>query len=455
MSAYKLNNDLMTKLQDDNQQLVDMLGKFGTSVQFIEERRDLIDLIVVEKCLTIEDRNEQSAILASPDHRDFYLLLQRKLKCMIKACETLSTGTVEFGAGNMRAFTARTIRDKGCNVFRETKLGFLVASAVEWSKHNLAAVPFIDTIGSVFQLIVALKDEHDRYLGLAHVADFATMVCLPYYGTTSLDNAIEQFARLIVRARCGSPSCQFVEDNDEFGKLKQLMIKLLADSGNTPAKEQASIAADCAFAHIMKPRQDSILFGVLNNSIVDADLVEALAATTLGISVEDLKQLEQISLSSQTISLTNNDMPTNEITANVSNEVLHGMSASVSAGTRSTIDHSASYASSDAVAEQEARIQKQDEVIRQLSRKIARLERNIDDDSGGGTMYARPEDVFRNEIANVRNLKNNVRGLTDEVTTIDYQVTNHNLRILILEERLQERESTGVSENGRTKNKKK
>ena len=451
----------MLSLKDENQRIANKLNQLDSSSRFIEERRDLLDLIVVEKCTAIDEQNEQSAILASPKHRDFYLLLQRKLKCMITSCETLSTGMVGPGGGDLRKFIANTIAsDNGCNILKETKLGFFIASAVEWAKKNFAVVPFIDTVGSIFQVILALKDEHDRYVGLARVSDFATMVCLPQFGTTSLDSAVEKLARLIVRARCGSPSCKFFEAKDEFGRLKQLMINLLAASGNTPAKEQASEAADCAFAHIMKSHHDSILSGVLNDSIRDVGLAEALAATVLGMDVQDLKKLDPVSVATTNDIQPNIDIANTVATAaNDSNDVQNNTTTSVSTG---TTFHSAAYASSDLVAAQETKlqkqeemIQKQNEIIQQLSRKMARLEKSADNDCGGGTMHARPEDVFRNEIAGMKNLKSDVKGLSDEVTTIEYEVTDHNLRILILEERLKDLEHTATSEKVHSNSRKK
>jgi hypothetical protein len=152
--TFKLNETWMISLQKENQQLVDKLTELDSSIQFFDERRDLLDQIVVEKCMTIEEQNEQRAILASPKHRDFYLLLQRKLKCMIQSCETLSTGMVRVAGGDMRAFCAKTISEHGYNIFKETKVGFFIERAVEWSKKNLACIPFVDTIGSVFQVIV-------------------------------------------------------------------------------------------------------------------------------------------------------------------------------------------------------------------------------------------------------------------------------------------------------------
>ena len=461
--AFKLNEAWMQSLQIENRQLVSRLSQLDSSLQFIAERREMLDLIVVEKCMTIEEEDEQSAILESPDHRDFYLLLQRKLKCMIRSCETFSAGMAKVGRGDMRAFCARTINENGYNVFKEMKVGFFIASAIQWSKKNFAFVPFVDTVGSIFQVIVTLKDERDRYMGLARVADFATMACLPQYGATSLDVTIEKVARHFVRARIGSPTCRFVEKKDQFGKLKQLMIDVLADSGNTPAKEQASKAANCAFAHIMKPCEDSVLFEVLNDSIRDVGLAEALAATILGISVQDLQQLAPFPISPPPVAIRpTNDTPTGSAKApiaSVSNAVINCTAAS-----STTLPfQSDAFASSHVVAEQVVKVQKQEEmiqqqnemirkqeemmrkqneIIQQLSRKMARLEKDTDNDSGGGTMFAKPEEVFKNEIAGIKTLKQDVKGLTDEVTTMDSQVADNNLRILVLEERIQYLEST-------------
>ena len=437
-------------MQNENQSIVNRLSQLDSSLQFIDERRDLLDLIVVEKCTTIEEQNEQNAILASPKHRDFYLLLQRKLKCMIQSCETLSTGMVRVAGGDMRAFCAKTISEHGYNIFKETKVGFFVERAVEWSKKNLAFIPFVDTIGSVFQVIVTMKDDRDRYVGLARVADFATMSCLPHYGATSLDVTIEKVARHFVRARIGSPSCKFVEKKDQFGKLKQLMINLLADSGNTPAKEQASKAADCAFAHIMKPSEDSILVDVLNDSIHGVGLAEALAATILGISVHDLKQLEPFSASppADAIRPTNDTPCVNVPTANVSNVVLSGTSVS----TTTASFQSAAYASSDVVAELAAKLQKheemnqtQEELIRkqnetiqrqqelqsQLRKDIAYIKKKVKDSnpeptSDGGLVFA---DKYEESKDAVQNLSTTVNYLRDRQLMTESRMTNFAERI--------------------------
>ena len=418
--------DLMQSLQIENQQIIDKLSRIDRSHQYIEERREILDFIVVEKCESLEEQEEQNAILSSLLHRDFYILLQRKLKCMIKSCEILSTGMVGASCGDLRSFTARTIREQGCNVLQETHLGFFIGNAVAWVKKNLAVVPFIDSVGSVFQLVVTLKDERDRYLGLARVSDFATMVCLQRKGATSLDSAVERFARLIVRARCGSPLCKFVEDKDELGIFKQIMVKLLADSGDTPAKEQASKAADCAFAHIMKPGRDSVLVDILYGDMFDVSLDEALAASILGMTVNDLLKLDPFTVSSHSELPSSGDatiksMRMNTDTTIASNALLNDASASLSSSF-----YEVSYASSDLVAEQESKIQKQDVMIQQLTQQVARLEKaskqsnaRASYDAGGGMVFANPTEQFKNEVAGIHT--ENVmldRRLCDQATII-------------------------------------
>ena len=80
-------------------------------------------------------------------------------------------------------------------------------------------------------------------------------------------------------------------------------------------------------------------------------------------------------------------------------------------------------------------------MIRQLNRKIASLVKSVENESGGGTAYAKPEEVFKNESASIKQLKKDIRGLGDEVTTIDNQVSTNNLRTLMIEERFKEVES--------------
>ena len=116
-----------------------------------------------------------------------------------------------------------------------------------------------------------------------------------------MECTIEKLASLIVRSRYGSSSCEFVEAKDKFGKIKQFIIYLLAETGDTPAKEQASKAADCAFAHIFQPTNNSLLYKVLHGEIVDVNLDEALAASLLEIFIEELRSFAVFSAESQSL----------------------------------------------------------------------------------------------------------------------------------------------------------
>ena len=96
------------------------------TIEFLGERSTLLDLMLVEKCITLKDIKEQNAILSSPEHGDFYILLQQRLKCMITSCETLDTGMVGEG-GDIRSF----ISINGCNELRAAKLGCYVGQVIQ------------------------------------------------------------------------------------------------------------------------------------------------------------------------------------------------------------------------------------------------------------------------------------------------------------------------------------
>ena len=100
--------DLMLSLQVENQQILDKLSQIDSSHQYFDDRHTILNLIVVEKCKTLEEQEEQNAILSCSLHRDFYILLQQKLKCMIKSCETLSAGMVGVGYSDLWSFTAQS-----------------------------------------------------------------------------------------------------------------------------------------------------------------------------------------------------------------------------------------------------------------------------------------------------------------------------------------------------------
>jgi hypothetical protein len=63
--------DLTMTLQIENQEIIKKLSHISSSHQYIDERREIFNHILVEKCETLEEQREQNAILSSPLHRDF------------------------------------------------------------------------------------------------------------------------------------------------------------------------------------------------------------------------------------------------------------------------------------------------------------------------------------------------------------------------------------------------
>jgi hypothetical protein len=316
MENFVLNestiDELMQCYEKNNQYILNALDTINTTNQFTPESCTILQQLIVEKCNTQKDIIEQQAILDSPKHRDFYILLNRKLYCMITACENLTSGMIASNenGNSFRSYMKQILlQDNWIDILKTVKIGLFIASSINWGKKNIAIVPFIDTIGSILQIIAASKDERDQCIGIAQVVDFAVLACLQNNnsGVMNLRQVVEKCSRLIVRARHGRlPSCEYpVEENDKLGRIKQFILFILAESDNTVSKEQACKAADCAFAHIMQPKEESILYDVLvlNKVDVGATLEEALAAAILNISVDTLRNLDPFtSVSSSSLS---------------------------------------------------------------------------------------------------------------------------------------------------------
>jgi ankyrin repeat protein len=283
-------------LRSQNQRLEEILASNNNQngASFTEVERDILVQVIGETCRTQAEEDEKQAILVS-HHAEFYIWLCRKLYCMISAFEVLSSGAVDHGSGEtMRSMTGRLLRETSYDVLRETKIGVILANIVGCVKRNLAVVPLLDTVGSICQLILTFKDERDQYMSVARVADFATMVSI----TSKADGlrcTVERFARIMVRARCGLSSKPFVETHSEFGKVKQLIVTMLGDSGNTPAKELACKAADCCFAHLMKPNKGSVLDSMFRDPCWNDQMAfhEVMAAATLEIRLDEIGQLNK------------------------------------------------------------------------------------------------------------------------------------------------------------------
>jgi hypothetical protein len=305
--------EMMDKLQKENQKLMNLFekhsslnadkkeqGTIQTSSLLTDEKQELLDELLDEKFSHHRDNLERQAILSNPTHREFYLLLTRKLYCMINSCENLSTGMVTSENKEIvRTFKSNMLRNKSTQI-RDTAMagiGFVVNTAVTVAKESIPGVKFVaEPMHAMFNVIVSLKNKRDQYLAVARVADFANAASILQAGNSkALQSTIETFARLMIRARSNLPSFPFTEKQDKFGRMKQYMVNLLADDDNTPLKEQASLAADCALAHIMMPSNESILDDILNGSRCDVNLAEALASATLNISIDEVRNLNPFS----------------------------------------------------------------------------------------------------------------------------------------------------------------
>ena len=309
---------MMDKLQKENQKLMNLFEKnsavplnisrqgTGNKLSWLTyERQELLDEMLGEKFSDQRDEHERQAILANSMHREFYLLLTRKLYCMINSCENLSTGMVPSGNKEIirtHKSTTSMLHDSSQQIRGAAiaGIGLVVSTAFTVVKESVPGIKIVaEPIHAMFNVIVSLKSKRDQYMAVARVADFASVASILQAGNSkALQSTVEKFARLLIRARSSLSSFPFTEKQDKFGRMKQYMINFLADSDNTPIKEQASFAADCAVAHIMMPSEESILYGILNGDVLDTNLSEALAAATLNMSLDQIRNLDPISIES-------------------------------------------------------------------------------------------------------------------------------------------------------------
>jgi hypothetical protein len=369
---------------------------------FTAAERHALSLMIGSTCESQEEEAEKRAILADPDLGEFYVLLARKLYCMISAFEVLSTGMVADGRmDSVQAITDQLLQDRGTEGIRRTKIGVFLADILGWVTRNLSVIPFLDTAGCLCRLLLTMKDQRDRYLGAARVSDFATMVSIQQPNGDGLRCTVERFARLIVRARCGMPRPRFVESRDEFGKVKQFMLTMLGSTWDTPAKEQACKAADCCFAHLMKPSEGSSLFDMfLMGATRDGVCFhEVLAAATLETTVEELRVLDRIA---------GNDEPA------TGRSHLGGLKLPSQAGTSETTTvTSRSDVDAGPVRESSASLNASNH---DNSEELAKLQRQVDlltkqlrsqglhnTDAGGGLVYADHREQYKETLTELVN----------------------------------------------------
>ena len=438
IDTLQKENRKWMSLYEKNQQEIPNTSSPWSSV----EHGELLDHVLGEKLSDHRDEIERQAILSHTTHRDFYLLLTRKLCCMINSCENLSTGMLSSGSRELiQSSTARMLRDKPSLIFKSV-IGIFISTALTAVKETIPGVKIVaEPIQATFNLVSTLSNRRDQYMAVARVADFANLATIIQTGNSKgLQSTIEKFARLMIRARSSLSSFPFTEQQDKFGRVKQYMVNLFANPDDTPVKEQAAYAADCAFAHIMMPSNESILHNILNGVEFETSLAEALAATTLNIPIEQIRSLAPISNEGSSM-MRNTDID-NLPTAG-SNAIftiqqpsddddddddaldLEGYSDDVS-----NIDHRMPSCSIDAehlidkIADLDHKIERLDKLQRSFNSK---MKADASNSAGDGLVYA----DFREQY------KDDVNMLKRQSVNSDERASLHSSEIAILKEQVQ------------------
>jgi ankyrin repeat protein len=364
----------------------------GSPLRLSNREQDILSLMIGDVCKSQDDEEEKRAILANRAHKEFYLHLARKLYCMIRTFEVLSTKMVE----RKQSYTDELLEQAGPELIKGTNVGKIVTAIIGFGRRNGACVPLLDCAGSICQLLLTLKEDRERCLGAARVADFAAMLSLQQSQGDALRSTVERYARLMVRARFGMTSKPFVETQDSFGKVKQFMLRMLADPGHTPAKEQACKAADCCLAHLMQPTEGSVLHDMLQQGRTrdGSDVPEVLVAATLKTTVEEVRKLDKVFYMehlddwNEPDALEGDDPPPQPITQ-------MGQTAS------SDTDHSPAQAlpanadvareSLEDLARLKQQVQDLKQQVQEQERRL-RVPRDPNLEAGGGLMYAMAHD---------------------------------------------------------------
>jgi hypothetical protein len=231
------------------------------------------------------EKEEKDAIRSSNEHCDLYVMFIQKLRCMVTACETRASGMVACGNDqSLRSVAVQMVQGQSLGSLKRTKVGVLVAETIKWCKQQVP-FPFMDAIGSVIQTLVTLKEERDKFIGGARVADFATIAAISE-DADGANRTIERTASHLIRSR------RFVGTKEEFGEWSQRLLKLMAEPGCTRSKAEACLLADEALATLMKPVDDCRVRRIVEGLDRSTRLDEALAAAILGCTILDIRKLE-------------------------------------------------------------------------------------------------------------------------------------------------------------------
>jgi hypothetical protein len=242
-------------------------------------------------------------------------------------------------------------------------------------------------------------------MSVARVADVATVVSIKSKDD-GLRCTVERFARIMVRAQCAMPLQPFVETRNEFGKVTQFILRMIGDLCNTPAKKQASKAADCCFAHIMKPTEGSDLHNVLHGQCLSDQIAidEVMAAATLETSVLEIGKLGKFTR--------NAPLSSNSPVSNVAIAFASKSTASSSEARQSLAhDRFATNATDTDVPDEpptvtntvdyESELAKLRRELSMVRRQLRALQPNHSNDTGEGLMYADRQALHKDDMAAV------------------------------------------------------
>jgi hypothetical protein len=196
--------------EEDSTKLSALVSHFGE-----------LNTLAHEKRLSVDENKERDAIRSSKEHYDFHVMFVQKMRCMVAACETGASGMVACENGqSFKSVAMQMVQEQSLGALKKAKIGALVAETIKWCNKQVH-IPFMDAVGPVIQTLATLKEERDKFLGVARVADFATIAAM-VEDTDGVHRAIERTARHLIRSRL------FVGTKEDSGERRQRLLKLMA-----------------------------------------------------------------------------------------------------------------------------------------------------------------------------------------------------------------------------------
>jgi hypothetical protein len=359
----------------------------------------------------------------------------QKLRCMVTACETRASRMVARENDQFsRASAVQMVQQRSLEFLKKAKIGVLVAEKIKWYTQQVP-FPFVDAVGSVIKTLATLKEERDKFLGVARVADFATIAAI-VEDADGVHRTIERTARHLIRSR------RFVGTKEEFGEWRQWLLKLMAEPGCTRSKVEACLLADEALATSMKPVDDCPVRRIVKGHDRNTRLDEALAAVILGSTVKEIRELETFKAGHATASGT--PLPVGEVICTDGNASLLQQSfepapvdtsAQVQALEKQVAELSASYALSASHATRE-----EVQALRALSSQLAKKIKNLEIASGGKGGSGSGSGLVHTYADSREQYKDKVNYLDGESMEHGHHIGSLLKRVASLEEQIQQQD---------------